>query len=71
MPFRFLRRRRIKAGSPEQAAGRAPGAIPFHALTDEWHLVGQMDVSGRLSDVLNRREPIPISDVTWAPVDGS
>jgi hypothetical protein len=71
VPFRFLRRRRIKAGAPEHAAGRAPGAIPFHALTDEWHLVGQMDVTGRLSDVLNRREPIPISDVTWAPVDGS
>ncbi len=30
-----------------------------------------MAIEGRLSDVLNRREPIPITDVQWAPADGS
>ena len=30
-----------------------------------------MEIEGRLSDVLNRRESIPIGDVLWAPVDGS
>jgi hypothetical protein len=40
-------------------------------MTEEWHLVGRMDVAGRLSDVLNKREAIPIADVQWAPIDGS
>ena len=30
-----------------------------------------MAVEGRLSDALNKREPIAISDVRWGPVDGS
>ena len=30
-----------------------------------------MEVTGRLSDTLNRREPIDIDDVRWAPFDGS
>ena len=30
-----------------------------------------MLVAGRLSDALNKREPIAIADVSWAPVDGS
>jgi hypothetical protein len=30
-----------------------------------------MWVKGRLSDALNRREAIPLSEVTWAPTDGS
>jgi hypothetical protein len=30
-----------------------------------------MEVSGRLSDALNKRESITISDVQWAPIDGS
>ena len=30
-----------------------------------------MQVSGRLSDALNKREPIAIDEVSWAPVDGS
>ncbi|MGH2511366.1 MAG: hypothetical protein ACRDGQ_01625, partial [Candidatus Limnocylindrales bacterium] len=34
-------------------------------------LVGVMEVSGRLSDALNRREAIAIRDVSWAPIDGS
>ncbi len=45
--------------------------IPFDALTEEWRLVGRMAVEGRLSDTLNRREPIDISEVQWAPINGA
>ena len=79
MPLGFLRRR--KDGEPD---GSAPGSgsaaasappddesIPFDGLTEEWRLMGRMHISGRLTDVLNRREAIAISDVQWAPIDGS
>jgi hypothetical protein len=55
---------------PAPATQPLPPGIPFDALTDEWHLVGVMEVSGRLSDVLNRREAISLTAVSWAPVDG-
>jgi hypothetical protein len=45
--------------------------VPFDGLTEEWRLVGRMAVTGRLSDALNKREAIAISDVSWAPIDGS
>ena len=73
MPFDFLRR-----GSPKPAPAAVPArpgsgsrGIPFDGLTEEWRLVGRMEVEGRLSDVLNRRESIAISGVYWAPIDGS
>jgi hypothetical protein len=73
MPFGFLRR-----GSPKPAPATAPArpgsgsrGVPFDGLTEEWRLVGRMEVEGRLSDVLNRRESIAISGVHWAPIDGS
>lgn len=77
MPLNFLRRRK-----PAQPASVAPTAGPagprvartgvaFDGLTEEWRLVGRMDVEGRLSDALNKRESIAIHDVRWAPVDGS
>jgi len=40
-------------------------------VTEEWRIVGNMEVSGRLSDALNKRESITISDVQWAPINGS
>jgi hypothetical protein len=40
-------------------------------MTEDWRLVGHMLVEGRLSDALNRREPIALADVQWAPMDGS
>ncbi len=52
-------------------ASRASSGIAFDGLTEEWRLIGLMHVEGRLSDVLNRREAIAISDVSWAPIDGS
>ena len=74
MPFDFLKRKKDEPAAeaaqatPAAAAGRG---IAFHAVTEEWRLSGRMDVDGRLSDVLNKRESVPIDDVHWAPVDGS
>ncbi len=73
MPFGFLRRR-PPSGPPAPAAGSGPAlpegsrGVAFDALTEEWRLVGTMHIAGRLSDALNRRETIAISDVRWAPI---
>jgi hypothetical protein len=76
VPFDFLKRK--KAGDPGSGAGAQAGGsdgtergIPFDGLTEEWRIVGTMHVAHRLSDALNKREAIAISDVQWAPVDGS
>ncbi len=74
MPFNPFRRKSGPAAPPPPAAPprSLPGRpIPFEGLTEEWRLVGSMHLEGRLSDALNRREAIAISDVRWAPVDGS
>ncbi|MFZ5854638.1 MAG: hypothetical protein ACOYXS_09085 [Chloroflexota bacterium] len=74
MPFGFGRGRkdepRPAAASPGATAGRR-GPVAFDGLTEEWRLVGFMEIEGRLSDALNRRQPIHIHDVRWAPIDGS
>jgi len=75
VPFGFLKRR--KPDEPA-AAGRDAAApvtlhhgpergVPFTALTEDWRLRGRMKISGRLSDALNRREAIAITDVSWGP----
>ena len=73
MPFDFLKRRKPAAAAPEApsatAAAGAPG-IPFDGMTEDWQLVGRMMIDGRLSDALNKREPIALENVTWAPADG-
>ena len=75
MPFGFLKRRESKPPSGGVSGPGRSGAglrgIPFDGLTEEWRLVGRMEIEGRLSDVLNRREAIAISDVRWGPMDGS
>lgn len=75
MPFDFLRRKKSDAGSPSTGGqvhkrGASRG-IPFDGLTEEWRIVGNMDVTGRLLDALNKRESVTIADVQWAPLDGS
>ena len=75
MPFDFLKRKKGDP-TPATATPTATGTagvrgIPFDGLTEEWRIVGRMDVAGRLSDALNKREAIEISGVQWAPVDGS
>jgi hypothetical protein len=76
MPFDFLRRRKEPPGtSAEPVAAPRPASsghgVPFEGMTEDWRLVGRMLVDGRLSDALNRREPIALADVQWAPMDGS
>jgi hypothetical protein len=73
VPFDFLKRKRAADDSPVNPVARADGAdgVAFDGLTEDWRLVGRMLVDGRVSDALNRREPIPIDDVQWAPIDGS
>ena len=76
MPFGFPRRGSGKPGASSAAgkpgASRAGGrGIPFDGLTEEWRLVGRMEIEGRLSDALNRREAIPITDVRWAQIGDS
>lgn len=74
MPFDFLRRR----GTSDKARGgqhglhgeTRPRGVGFDGLTEEWRIVGHIDAEGRLSDVLNRREPMAIRSVSWAPIDG-
>ncbi len=76
MPFDFLRRRKeppsaTVAVAPPSAPSAAAAGIAFDGMTEDWRLVGRMLVEGRLSDALNKREPIPLADVQWAPIDGS
>lgn len=74
MPFGFLKRKRADAAPVVAPAGILQGdsrPVRFEGLTEEWRLVGTMRIAGRLSDVINRREPIAISDVRWMPIDGS
>jgi len=78
VPFDFLKRKKVDGAGKAPAAGqpatghtRSGRGVPFDGLTEEWRIVGNMEVSGRLSDALNKRESITISDVQWAPVNGS
>jgi hypothetical protein len=74
MPFDFLKRKKPGEGETPAAAPakRSSGrGMPFDGLTEEWRIVGNMDATSRLSDTLNKRESVTISDVQWAPVDGS
>jgi hypothetical protein len=81
VPFGFLKRNKPEqpatptTESPPQAASRLhagpPRGVRFTAVTEDWRLAGRMEISGRLSDALNKREAIPIADVKWGPPDGS
>lgn len=82
MPFGFLKRRRDEGapslGTRGSGSSPAPGlhagaprGVRFVALTEDWRLSGSMNITGRLSDALNKREALPIHDVKWGPPDGS
>jgi hypothetical protein len=76
VPFDFLRRKKEVVGASLAAADAPPKpalseGVLFEGMTEDWRLVGRMLVGGRLSDALNRREPIALADVQWAPMDGS
>jgi hypothetical protein len=76
LPLNFLRRKKV-VGAVAAAVAAPTGlkatrtGVAFDGVTEEWHLVGRMDVVGRLSDALNQRESLAIHDVRWAPIDGS
>jgi hypothetical protein len=83
MPFGFHRRAGVAKEEPtaggsgtsharSAGGGRAGGArigVPFDGLTEEWRLVGVMALEGRLLDILNRREAIPIGAMTWSTLE--
>ena len=80
MPFEFPAQARSRTTPPPRTAPPLPPApqgprrrtgVAFDGLTEEWRLVGRMNIDGRLSDALNKREAIAIHDVQWAPIDGS
>jgi hypothetical protein len=76
VPFDFLKRRKSPPAADAQSVASPSTStptdgIPFEGLTEDWRLVGRMSIPGRLSDALNKRDPIPIDDVTWAPADGT
>jgi len=75
VPLNFLRRKKAVAPAATVQAPTVQRAVrtgvAFDGLTEEWRLVGRMNVVGRLSDALNKRESLAIHDVQWAPIDGS
>ena len=84
MPFGFLKRNKPEdpagaSGSPGGTSAADPArlrgghvrGVAFTALTEDWRLHGGMEISGRLSDALNKREAIAITDVTWGPPDST
>ncbi len=78
MPLNFLHRNKKKepkpepVAAPDKASPRSPrSGTAFFGWTEEWRLLGRMQIEGRLLDALNKREAIEIADVQWAPIDGS
>jgi len=76
VPFGFLRRKPAAAPAPvppppepDPMHRGAPRGVAFTAITEDWRLRGRMQIAGRLSDALNKREAIAISDVVWGAPD--
>jgi len=74
VPFGFGRKEveapPLPAETPAVASNVAR-AVAFKGFTAEWRLDGRLVMTGRLLDVVNQREAIPVTDVRWAPLDGS
>jgi hypothetical protein len=75
VPLNFLRRKKPDDSVTPKAQPDVPRlvreGIAFDGLTEEWRLVGRMRIEGRLSDALNKRAAVAITEVQWAPIDGS
>lgn len=78
MPFGFRKKKGGDAPVETKEAATGSGrsihsgpsrGVAFSALTEDWRLTGRMQITGRLSDALNKREAISISDVDWGPPD--
>ena len=73
MPFGFGRKQdepTVVPGALLEVASTATRSIAFQGFTEEWRLEGRVVLTGRLLEVLNQREPIAVTDVRWAPIDG-
>lgn len=73
MPFGFGRKQdesEVVPGAPPQVVPTMTRSIAFQGFTEDWRLEGQVVLAGRLLEVLNQREPIAVTDVRWAPIDG-
>jgi hypothetical protein len=74
MPFGFGRKKdappAAESDLADDADGRPSREVRFHGLTEEWQLQGTMVITGRMLDMLNKREAIELSDVVWAPLEG-
>jgi len=78
MPFGFGRKK-DPARDAGQGSGQAIAAadargsrhVALHGFTEDWRVLGQLEITGRLLDALNKREAIAVSDARWAPADGS
>jgi hypothetical protein len=78
MPFGFGRKKDAApaaggstAPADSAAATRGPRPIHFRGFTEDWRLEGDVTLTGRLLDLLNRRDAVPVENVRWAPSDGS
>ncbi|HLA17489.1 MAG TPA: hypothetical protein VJZ72_11395 [Candidatus Limnocylindrales bacterium] len=71
MPFGFGKKGDSSANAEAASGAAGPAGVTFEGLTEDWRLGGILLVEGRLSDALNKREAIAMSDVWWAPADGS
>jgi len=80
VPFGFRKKSKGDAKAEAKGAATQPGSgrglhsgsvrgVAFTALTEDWRLTGRMEITGRLSDALNKREAISIADVDWGPPD--
>ncbi len=73
MPFGFGRKQdaaSVAPGARPEVAPTTTRSIAFQGFTEEWRLEGHVLLTGRLLEVLNQREPIPVTHVQWAPIDG-
>ncbi|MEO8468094.1 MAG: hypothetical protein ABI573_00340 [Chloroflexota bacterium] len=73
MPFGFGRKQDEAAVVPDarpESLSTTTRLIAFQGFTEDWRLEGQVVLTGRLLEVLNQREPIAVTDVRWAPIDG-
>lgn len=74
MPFGFGRKDVEPTAVPVDPPSPGPDmdrSVEFEGFTADWRLEGRLVISGRLLDVINLREAIRVTDMRWAPLDGS
>lgn len=72
MPFGIGRRDERQGVQPQpqvqpSAFTSHERGVAFEGLTEEIRLAGLYRIPGRLSDALNRRQPVVLADIRWAP----